>query len=220
MRQVSYWSTGDAILYREVWQGKVWTARPVTVVQDRPTLIVLYLSAGTHWKKPVPIEGTGDLLAALLSGSWRLVDAVWLWDSLVLACPGKAHAVHVMRGEGRGSREFVGWYVNLQEPLRRTRLGFDFMDQELDVVIDPDMSRWAWKDEDAFQRAQEAGRFSEEQARRIRSEGERVIRRLSARGFPFDQGWESWYPPAEWRVPALPEGWAEPQAKRSASVTL
>jgi hypothetical protein len=31
--------TGDQILLREVWRGRVWSAMPVTVVEDRPGLI-------------------------------------------------------------------------------------------------------------------------------------------------------------------------------------
>ena len=32
--------------------------------------------------------------------------------------------------------EFAAWYVNIQEPLRRARLGFDTDDLVLDVWID------------------------------------------------------------------------------------
>lgn len=35
---------------------------------------------------------------------------------------------------------FRGWYVNLQEPLRRTAVGHDMRDQALDIVIAPDGS--------------------------------------------------------------------------------
>jgi hypothetical protein len=107
---------------------------------------VLYLGAGTRWKKPAPIDASEDLFGCLLSGDWRLVDAVWVWDSVLLICPGEAHAVHIMRGEGRGNTELAGWYINLQEPVRRTELGFDFMDEELDVVVQPDLSGWEWKE--------------------------------------------------------------------------
>jgi hypothetical protein len=36
MSQTPYWTTGNQIVYREVWRSKVWTAKPVTVVQDTP----------------------------------------------------------------------------------------------------------------------------------------------------------------------------------------
>ena len=35
---------------REVWNGKVWAARPATVVADTEDLIAAYVSAGTTWK--------------------------------------------------------------------------------------------------------------------------------------------------------------------------
>ena len=34
----SHWKAGNYIVYREVWQGKIWTARSVIVVQDEPDL--------------------------------------------------------------------------------------------------------------------------------------------------------------------------------------
>lgn len=143
MRGLLNWATGDQIVYREVWKNRVWTARPVTVVQDTPELIVLYLSAGTRWQRPAPLdEGVNIYHHYLLKERWQLVEQVWVWDSLILVQPGETYAVHIMRGEGRGSREFVGWYVNLQEALRPTAIGFDFMDQELDIVVKPDLSEW------------------------------------------------------------------------------
>ncbi len=32
MMQLPSWPTGSQVVYREVWRGKVWTARPVIVV--------------------------------------------------------------------------------------------------------------------------------------------------------------------------------------------
>jgi len=81
------------------------------------------------------------------------------------------------------------------------------MDQELDIVVKPDLSEWVWKDESRFAKAQEMGIFSEQQACEIRAEGERVIQRIRAKAPPFNNGWENWFPPAEWPIPSLPEGW-------------
>lgn len=70
--QIPHWATGDQIVYREVWKNRVWTARPVTVVQDTPELIVLYLSAGTRWKMPAPLdEGVNIYHHYLLKENWR-----------------------------------------------------------------------------------------------------------------------------------------------------
>ena len=69
----------------------------------------------------------------------------------MLAIPAAAHSVYVMWETGR--TELRCWYVDLQEPLRRTTLGFDTMDHLLDIVISPDQSAWRWKDEDEFEEA-------------------------------------------------------------------
>jgi len=204
MNQLPYWSPGDQIVYREVWRGKVWTARPVTVVQDAPDLVVLYLCSGTRWKIP---GGSRSQFGHLLrTGDWQLIDITYMWgDTLFLIRPGEAHAVHVMwRHE---TREFSGWYINLQEPLRRTAIGFDHMDQELDIVVKPDLSGWVWKDEEEFQKDVETGLISPGQAHEIRAEAERVLERVRAKASPFGDGWEAWHPPAGWPIPSLPEGW-------------
>lgn len=203
MRQFPHWRAGSQIVYREVWRGQVWTARPVTVVKDTPDLIALYFCTGTRWKLP---HGNKDqFLGFLQTGNWQLTDITTAVDTLFLIQPGEAHAVHVMWGPA--NREFVGWYINLQETLRRTAIGFDFMDQVLDIVVKPDLSEWHWKDEAELQQAQELGLYSEQQVGEIKAAGERVIERVGAKAAPFNDGWENWFPPAEWPIPGFPEGW-------------
>jgi hypothetical protein len=150
------------------------------------------------------MDGGSDLINCLAVARWRLVDETWPWYTTVLVRPGEAHAVHVMLGS---AEEFVGWYINLQEPVRRTRLGFDFMDHELDIVVEPDLLCWEWKDEEQFERTQAAGRFTEAEARTIRAEAERAIGRIRAKASPFCDGRENWSPPNEWPIPVLPNGW-------------
>jgi predicted RNA-binding protein associated with RNAse of E/G family len=124
---------------------------------------------------------------------------------LMLATPGAAHSVYAMRETGQ--TRLRCWYVDLQEPLRRTAIGFDTMDHLLDIVTSPDRSEWRWKDEDEFQEAVAIGVYSPEEARAIRAEGERVIELLRTGQPPFCDGWDRWSPPAEWKIPQLPDGW-------------
>ena len=51
---------------------------------------------------------------------------------------GAAHAIWLFA---------TSWYVNLQEPFRRTAGGVDTADQLLDLVRTKD-GEWRWKDED------------------------------------------------------------------------
>jgi hypothetical protein len=99
------------------------------------------------------------------------------------------------------------WYVNLREHLRRTRLGFDSMDQLLNLVISPDRSTWHWKDEEEFDDAVALGVYSPETARGIRAEGAGAIAWLHTGQSPFCDGWENWCPQAEWGLPPLLDGW-------------
>jgi hypothetical protein len=99
------------------------------------------------------------------------------------------------------------WYVNLQDPLKRTRLGFDTVDHALDVVVELDGSSWEWKDEDELAGAVRNGLFSAEEAADYRRWGERAVDRILARVPPFDRGWEDWRPDPAWQTRDLPEGW-------------
>ena len=46
------WQAGAHVITREIVHGKVWTARPVTVVRDDPDLVALYMMPGTIYKHP------------------------------------------------------------------------------------------------------------------------------------------------------------------------
>ncbi len=199
------WSNGDHVVYREVLNGRVWTARPVRVIEDTPGLTALYLAHGTRGRCFTPlVPGATALQCKSFHVQWRLKEWLWQFGGTVLLCSeNDAHATHVM-WDLAGA--FIGWYVNLQEPLRRTRLGFETLDQELDLVVEPDGS-WRWKDEDHLREAEALGLFSPALCRSIRAEAERVIAKIEARAAPFDGRWREWRPPAEWTMPALPPGW-------------
>ena len=107
-----------------------------------------------------------------------------------------AYAIwHFWRGDDRA---FTGWYVNMQEPLRREGRSFLTQDQELDIWIEPD-GTWRWKDEQELLDWVPRGRFTEDEVAAIRAEGERVLAE-----WPFPTGWEEWEPDPSWAVPVLP----------------
>ncbi len=198
-----YWKSGDPIVLRGVWRQKLWWALPVTVVQDTPDLIALYWRPGHCDRSPRERLTPRELLS---TEQLDLVEHVWKeTDVLMLYTPGAAHAVYVMWETGRVKLRC--WYIDLQDPLRRTAIGFNTRDHLLDVVVSPDRSEWRWKDEDEFAKAVAIGVFSAEEARAIRAEGERVIEAARADQSPFCDGWERWRPPAEWEIPDLPPNW-------------
>ena len=85
----------------------------------------------------------------------------------MLQRPGEMYAVWVFwKGP---DREFDCWYVNLQEPFRRTDVGYDTQDLELDIVVSFDGS-WVLKDDEVLELRVREGRLSEEQVGAVRSE--------------------------------------------------
>lgn len=202
MKSEVYWTPGDTVVIRGVLKARLWWACPAFVIQDTPDLIALYWPVGTPTRSPIRRPTVEDELYNRI----ELIERDWT-DNYVLSLnpQGAAYSIEVM-WEGN-THQFSCWYVHLQEPLRRTTIGFDTMDQILDIVISPDRSSWYWKDEDEFSEAEAIGVYSPTKAQSIRQEGERVIGMLNTNASPFCDGWENWTPPKEWGIPAFPEGW-------------
>ena len=169
--------------------GMSWAAR---VVEDGPDLLALYLPRDTPHKR----WRSG-------SGGRELADSAWWADTLRLMVPGQAHSVWLT---WRPGREFVGYYVNLEEPFRRTPIGFDTNDHTLDIVVTPDL-RWSWKDEELLQGQERDGNYSPGLVEEIRREAASVIAAIESGGRPFSDGWERWEPDPTWPTPHLPTNW-------------
>jgi len=194
---------GEPVLWRKRgWNGAVMTALPMRAVSDSPERTVLYLAPDTRFKGARTPAGkkVRDF------SDWVSRDLVWAGGSAIrLAEPGVWHCVDVEFDE---AGEFIGWYVNFQEPIRRAGSRFDTVDLVLDLVVAPDRS-WRLKDEEDFERAVADGYLTAGTESRVRAEAERVISVVAAGGRPFgESGWLDWRPPAGWTVPALPEDWA------------
>jgi predicted RNA-binding protein associated with RNAse of E/G family len=140
----------------------------------------------------------------IAAAEWTQADGKWYGGGrLLLAEPRTSHSICPSWSD---DGQFLGWYVNLEDPWRSSPLGFDTTDHFLDIWVFPDRS-WRWKDEDDLDEAVDVGLFTLEEARAIRAEGERVVERAEAGTAPFDEGWESWRPDPEWPLPLLPRGW-------------
>jgi hypothetical protein len=206
MIEVSLRNFGEVVVFRGASRTQIWYALPVTVVLDSPGLIALYWPAGTRGKWRMKASREKVTPEDVMGVPMELVEHTWTQtDVLMLITPGAAHAVYVMWQAG--TKNLACWYINLQDPIRRTPIGFDTCDHVLDVVVSPDKSSWRWKDEDQLQEAVVVGMFTQQQALDIRAEGERVIRLVGENQSPFCDGWEKWAAPAGWSIPTLPEGW-------------
>ncbi len=194
---------GDAVALREIWRGRVWSAVPATVVEDRGDEQRLFVPARTARKSPRARDGRW---LRLPEPEWSLADQTPEPARAVLsfAFAGRAFAVMLFWDEAWRP---LTWYVNLQSPLRRTAAGFDYADHVLDVLVAPDRSSWEWKDEDELGEAVRLGLFTPEDARAFRVDGEAALRMLLEGRPPFDRGWTDWRPDPGWAPPELPPGW-------------
>jgi predicted RNA-binding protein associated with RNAse of E/G family len=200
---------GQTVVVRELWQEKIWTARPEIVVQDNSELIALYIPASIHCKHHYGLHGDHNTAIERKNNEWALQDNIQKssYHYIKLAIPGESYSVLVFWNSRDNSLRY--WYVNLEDPenpMRRTRIGFDLCDQILDVIIEPSLRDWRWDDEDELQEAIDAGLISSEQAKALYAKGEE-IRNLIMSGESIFNGWEKWKPDPSWQVPVLPDGW-------------
>lgn len=157
-----FFEPGKHIVMRELWQDKIWSARPAIVVRDATELIACYIAPGSPWKMPRSASGERVRPAQRTQEGWVFHDAVWLDIGLLrLSIPGESYSVLIFRNStGAQTR----WYINLEDPLERTPVGFDFRDQILDVILTPDLTSWRWEDEDELEEAVSAGLVTKELA--------------------------------------------------------
>ncbi|WP_455352707.1 cytidylyl-2-hydroxypropylphosphonate hydrolase [Streptomyces sp. SYSU K217416] len=209
----SPWSPGDHILWRYRGNavggnGHVHICRPVTVVEDTPDLLAVWMAPGTECVKPVLADGRTPVhhepLATRYTAPRTTVRSRWFGTGVLkLARPGEPWSVWLFWERGW---RFKNWYVNLEEPRTRWTRGVDSEDHFLDIAVHPDRS-WNWLDEDEFDQAQRAGLMNAGQARRVRRAGRAAVEVITAWGRPFCDGWQDWRPDPRWTVPVLPDDW-------------
>jgi hypothetical protein len=209
------WAPGMTVLLQEVWRGRLWSARPMTVVHDEGESVALWCPKGTRWKtattpptRPRAATRAERFVANLTRCDWVLGDFTWPGSTLCLLREGDWHEIRVAWRDNHESGtpwEPWGWYVNLQEPFRRTARGFRTMDLMLDLLVGD--RRWRWKDEDELDALVTHGLIERAVARQIRNEAQRVAGRADRNEPPFSEPWHDWRPDPSWGVPTLPDDW-------------
>jgi hypothetical protein len=193
------WRPGEAVALRYITtrDGGLGTTWPCRVICDRDDLVALFIAGGATYKNWKPHWSAADR---------GLADDRWPSDVVRLMFTGRRHSVWVFLQTRDGARRFNGYYVNFEEPFRRTAIGFDTNDHTLDIVVTPDLT-WSWKDEEDFEARVRDGIYSPAFAAAVRAEADRVIAAIEARRSPFSDGWDRWTPDPTWTVPELPPTW-------------
>ena len=211
-----FWGPGDVILMEEFLSRakppQLINVRTQVVVQDSAEFLVLASLPGATWmtrdepgRTNMTLEERITLyLKEELNLAWyeRSIHA----PTLTLHPPAEAYSIRLF---WQPDWRLWYWYVNLEEPYRRTDRGIQVTDHTLDVLITPNF-QWSWKDEPEFDALRKADKIPEEKAQAIRAAGERAIRRLEAREWPFNEPWPDWRPDPSWAAPKIADYWTPP----------
>ncbi|MYR86285.1 DUF402 domain-containing protein [Streptomyces sp. SID685] len=164
--------TGQTVVRRDVHRsGRVWSELALRVVADIGEALVTACAPGAQARWPslyAQARAEGDrsvrteAFEAMATGEGELAAGMWQETDLLLWKPPTSwfsiNAFFFPDGDGRRLRN---WYVNFEHPTRRTDAGFDTLDLTVDLVVAPDLTRWAWKDEDEYVHVQRLGIVSD-----------------------------------------------------------
>ena len=150
-------------------------ARPVTVVDDGSSVIVLYshpstltATRGVEDYRTLGLYERIDLRSRMVDPGVGKFRAEKTPDNHVLTLT--AHdSWHSVMLFWSSEWQFKTLYVNLQSPIRPVCHGVQHPDYELDIGVWSDMS-WSWKDEVEFAELVAPGFFGDDQVSWIRSE--------------------------------------------------
>jgi hypothetical protein len=205
---------GESIVWRSVdaTERIVSTVWPWTVVRDDTEGIVLYMPTGTVGKQRTGERGgpRGRMLVRWDGGHH---DITWHSTTVVrLYREGDPFSIWLARD---ATTNALAWrYINLEEPWRRTPIGFDSRDLWLDLYSEPGEDEWHWKDEDEADWLIEQGRIDRAFIERVRAYGDDAVTRIRAGKTLLHDRWSAFIPEPAWATPVAPEDWRELEPRR------
>ncbi|MFE7647503.1 DUF402 domain-containing protein [Streptomyces phaeoluteigriseus] len=205
--------TGQTVVRRDVHgSGRVWSEHALRVVADTSEALVTACPPGAETRWPalyVKARADGDrsvrteAFDAMATGTWELADAMWQETELLLWKPPAAwfsvNAFYTSAG-------LRNWYVNFEHPTRRTPDGFDTFDLTVDLVVDPDLTGWQWKDEDEYAHVRRLGIITDTEHQAVDAARGQAVAMLEERSGPFADAvaWTTWRWKPAWPAPCLP----------------
>jgi hypothetical protein len=206
------WNEGDPVVLRGMYEGRPVYIQSARVVKDGPAETVLAVWPGAECAAPAGYIQQGHGQGSTWN-RWQetFTDTLhlerYLWHTnrfLILLEPEKFFSIIYVWDHA--TNEFICYYVNFQIPFKRNRLGFDTLDLDLDIVIEPDY-RWHWKDVDDYQRAIAVGGIKPAWISEVEQAWKEIDSRLQNRTYPLDGKWLAWSLPPCWSPPGLPSDW-------------
>lgn len=205
---MNFWRNGDHVVIRYVFGAELIRAMPAIILSDSENRTDLYVPVGTRYLHRNRRRVNGEIVfgpTGPLREDWVELQVHTL-DQVMIFYAGKRYSNWARWNHE--SSAFAGWYVDLQTPPRRTTLGFDTQDNDLDLVVEPDLT-WAWKDQDDVDVMVEHGVWTPDDADLLLEDGCRVIRLIESRSDPFDKAWTNDVPDPSTEPPTLPVSWID-----------
>jgi hypothetical protein len=197
--------SGDVVVLRYVTTGgRIEICWPCRVVEDSDDVVALFIAAGSRYRagpKRSAAQKRRQPRHPLPPDEY-----VWRHDTLRLMLPGRAHSVSMFWERQAGERRLLKYFVNMEEPVRRTAIGFDTQDHTLDIEVTPDLT-WRWRDEQELANHVAEGFYTAELAAAARAEGEHAIAAIERRDHECMRRWPQWSPPPDWPIATLANGW-------------
>jgi len=121
MTEQKYFQPSQNIVLRTLWQDRIWSAGPQTVIQDKPELLAFHIIPGTLWKSPCALNGGRVTPRSHARGEFVVNDEIWTdFYCLRLKVPGSDYSVELFFNL---DLSFRAWYINMETPFRRTASG-------------------------------------------------------------------------------------------------
>jgi protein associated with RNAse G/E len=207
---------GQTIVRRDVFHGRIWSAHALRTGSDTEAALVAAACPGAETQVSATFSEslrTGNdtlrkqAVPNLAAGTWQLDRRLWT-DTVCLywSPPESWYTVNLFYCPDDDHR-FRNWYINFERPARRTARGYDTFDLLVDLVIEPDLDTWHWKDEDEYAQARRLGVVDDTDHKAVDGAREEVIGLIETRQGPFapDSGLPAWRYEADWPVPELPD---------------
>lgn len=209
----SYREAGETCVLRGIVNHQVWLAQSVIAVKDCPSESVLLLLPGAECAFPEGYWRWRKNKDYSHGTRWQeakkdpIVLRKFSWQTnrfLLFLEPEKYYSCALIWDHA--SDRFNCYYINFQLPFRRSPCGFDTLDLDLDIVVDPQY-HWKWKDEEEYQEGIREGGIRDEWVQGIERSMAEVFERIARRDDPINGTWLDWRPEPGWVPPSLPAGW-------------
>lgn len=206
------WNPGDRVVLRGIYDNHVWIAQSAIVVKDQLEEVALAILPGAQCAVPEGYikrkhggEGKWTRWDDYKNDRRSLQELTWHTNRLLLLMSPADYYASIYFWD-HATHEFLCFYVNFQLPFKRSTHGFDTLDLELDIVVEPSYE-WQWKDLEEYQEGIAKGVFQQEWIDNIDHAKKAVFQKLESRSYPFDGSWLTWMPDPSWAAPSLPKGW-------------